>query len=303
MLERRRCFLVAASLMVTALRHNPGWAFRTEPKVVLGSDGPGQRQILKVLQTRYPGLASDASVSALQARRPGGVYVSVGPQALESALAVDLDGPLLSAFTSREAYERLLKAGPARARKQVTGIFAEASPTAQLKLIAAIFEQRVTVGVLLSDANAALERSIRQGAEGVGLDVEIVRVQHSADVMRELARLGHADVLLALPDSTLYSANSLRLILESTYRRGQPVIGFSTSMVAAGTLATAYASIEDTVVDLADVVDSASLGHVSEARYPKYWRVVVNDSVAQSLDVPIGASVRAMGDSPKGRSS
>lgn len=303
MLERRRRLLVAASLMATSWRHVPVWAFRAEPKVVLGSDGPGQRQILKVLQARYPGLVSDASVPVLQAHRPGGVYVSVGPQALESALAAELDGPLLSVFTSREAYERLLKAAPARTRKTVLGIYAEASPTAQLQLIAAIFERRVTVGVLLGEASAALERLIRQGAESAGLDVEIVRVPPSADVLRELARLGRADVLLALPDSNLYTANKLRLILESTYRRGQPMIGFSTSMVAAGTLATAYASIGDIVVDLAETVDAVSVGHMSEVRYPKYWRVVVNDSVAQSLDVPIGAAVRAMGDSPKGRSS
>lgn len=303
MQEHRRCFLAAAVALASSTCRWPVLAAGVEPKVFFGADGPVQRQVFKALQARYSGLAWETDVTALAARRSGGVYVSVGPGALERALRIDLDAPLVSAFTSRETFARLLRAAPMPVRRPVTALFAEVSPAVQFRLIAAVFERRVSVGVLLGPASQDLEPLIRRSAAAVGLDVDIECVAAAGEVMRGLARLGRAHVLLALSDSTLYTEDNLRSILESTYRRGQPMFGFSPSMVAAGTLASAYAGIDDTVADLSEVVEALAQGRAVEPRYPKYWRVAVNESVARSLDVPIPAAVRAMGEFAGGRTS
>jgi ABC-type uncharacterized transport system substrate-binding protein len=173
-----------------------------------------------------------------------------------------------------------------------------------LQLTAAIFETRITVGVLLSDASAYLEKPLRQAAVQYGIDLVLEHVAATSDAVRSLTRLRGAQVLLAVPDATLYSPDTLRAILESTYRRGMPVIGFSAATVAAGTLATAYPTIDDVAADLSELVDSLpGSGNVSlpEARYPRYWRVSINDSVARSLGVTISERVINMGNYPPGK--
>jgi ABC-type uncharacterized transport system substrate-binding protein len=130
----------------------------------------------------------------------------------------------------------------------------------------------------------------------------VERVAPSVDVVRSLTRLRGVQVLLAVPDNVLYTPDTLRAILESTYRRGMPVIGFSSATVAAGTLATAYCAIDDVVADLADLLDGP--GEVlPEPRFPQYWRVVVNDSVARSLGVPLSERILRLGNKPAGRSN
>jgi ABC-type uncharacterized transport system substrate-binding protein len=77
------------------------------------------------------------------------------------------------------------------------------------------------------------------------------------------------------------------------------MIGFSTSMVAAGTLAAAYSSVDDTVAQLGEVIDMLQSGRVPEPQYPKYWRVAINESVARSLNVVINDAARGMGNRPR----
>jgi putative ABC transport system substrate-binding protein len=208
----------------------------------------------------------------------------------------------VSVLTSSQADRQLVALDVGRDRSTVTAIYAEASPMAQLQLIAAIFESRITVAVLLSDASAYLERPLRQAAASVGLDLLVEHLAPSDDVARSLTRLRGAQVLLAVPDSTLYTPDTLRVLLESTYRRGMPVVGFSSATVVAGTRATAYCAVDDVVADLVEVIEgSAVAGPMPEPRFPQYWRVIVNESVARSLGVPMSDRVRQLGNQPPGR--
>jgi putative ABC transport system substrate-binding protein len=170
-------------------------------------------------------------------------------------------------------------------------------------LISALFERRVNVGVLLSEASGHLERPLQQAATQVGVDLMLERVNASSDVVRALSRFTGLHALLMVPDSTLYTADSLRAVLESTYRRRLPVIGFSPATVSAGTLAAAHAGIDDVVADLADVMEAwaaQTSSALPDPRFPRYWRVAVNESVARSLGVPITDKVRQLGHAPSG---
>lgn len=302
--------------MLAALGLAQGWAVgrvqaasTRELRIVAGPEAMAGRQILQALRVRYPGLVADADAASLaDARRGAGglMHVAVGSAGLRRALESGLKGPLVSVLASSQAYRQLLSQEPARDRGPVTAIHAEAGPFAQMQLIAAIFEGRATVGVLLSEASAYLERGLRQAATATGLDLLVERVAPSVDVVRSLTRLRGAQVLLAVPDSALYTPDTLRAILESTYRRGMPVIGFSAATVAAGTLAAAHCAVDDVVADLADLLDSLALPTapeaLPEARFPQYWRVAVNDSVARSLGVPLSERILRLGNRPTGRS-
>lgn len=278
-----------------------------ELRLIMGVETASGRQILQDLKLRYPGLVVEAELPApSEARRnPGVTQVAIGSAGLRRALESGARGPLVSVLASSQVYRQLLAQEAGREKGTVTAIYAEASPLAQLQLISAIFEGRANVGVLLSDASSYLERPLRHAAAATGLDLLVERVAPSVDVVRSLTRLRGAQVLLAVPDSALYTPDTLRAILESTYRRGMPVVGFSSATVAAGTLATAYCSTDDVVADLVDLLDglgSPSAAEVlPEPRFPQYWRVAVNESVARSLGVPLNDRILRLGNRPTGR--
>lgn len=273
-------------------------AANAELRVITSGGNEATRQILEVMARRLRGFVSDSDARALAQRRGPAVYVSLGPAALQAGLGVSLGGPLLSLFTSNEVYTRLVTAASSSSRQQTGAIFAEASPESQMELIRALYTRKVDVAVLLSESTANQEASIRRAARVNDLDIEVQFVNQGESAVRALTRVGSATVLLTVPDRDLYTAESLRNILESTYRRGQAVIGFTPSLVTAGTLAAAYASIDDTVAHAAELIAAMAAGQPPEPRYPLYWRVAVNDTVARSLNLVVADRVRGLGNPP-----
>jgi ABC-type uncharacterized transport system substrate-binding protein len=272
-----------------------------ELRVLTAPDASAQRPLLAALRLRLPGLVADADPAVLDARR-GGAWLTLGPQALRRALEADAHVPIVSALSSSQTYRKLLSASP-RDPGSTTAVFAEASPAAQMQLIAALFERRVVVGILLSEASSYLERPLRQAAQAAGLDVQLTYAGAGQDPVRAINALNAAQVLLAVPDGSLYTPDALRSVLESTYRRSLPVIGFSAATVNAGTLACAHADLDDVAADLLDLIDSLGGGGapLPEARYPRYWRVAINDNVARSLGLPVSDKLRSLGVRPIGR--
>lgn len=273
-------------------------AANAELRVITSGENEATRQILEVMARRLRGFVSDSDARALAQRRGPAVYVSLGPAALQAGLGVSLGGPLLSLFTSNEVYTRLVTVSGSSLRQQTGAIFAEASPQSQMELIRAIYTRKVDVAVLLSESTANQEASIRRAARANDLDIDVQFVSQGESAVRALTRVRSATVLLTVPDRDLYTAESLRDILESTYRRGQAVIGFTPSLVTAGTLAAAYASIDDTVAHAAELVTAMTGGQPLEPRYPLYWRVAINDTVARSLNLVVADRVRGLGNPP-----
>ncbi|WP_230179972.1 hypothetical protein [Aquabacterium sp. CECT 9606] len=296
--------LGAGQCWVGPVAHAAGPGPSRELRIITSPDGASGAQILQALRLRYPALVVEADPLVLEARKGPAMTVSIGPAALRRALEAGSRNPLVSVLTSSQTYRRLLAQDVVSDRSGITAIYAEASPLAQLQLIAAIFERRITVGVLLSDASAYLERLLRQAAASVGLDLLVEQLAASSDVARSLTRLRGAHVLLAVPDSTLYTPETLRVLLESTYRRGMPVVGFSSATVVAGTLATAYCAVDDVVADLVELIEgtgASGSAPLPEPRFPQYWRVIVNENVARSLGMPMSDKVRQLGKQPPGR--
>jgi ABC-type uncharacterized transport system substrate-binding protein len=268
-----------------------------ELRIATGVTNEATSEIVAALTRRFPTAQAAEDVRTLVARSGPGLYLAVGPAALQAALAADVPGTLVSSFVSSEAFRRLRSAVPARGRT-LTGVYAEASPAAQMQLIRHLYRRRVMVGVLLSASTRHLQPAIERAADGADLAVSFVEVHPGESPVRSLAALTSASVLLAVPDPDLYNAEVARAILESTYRRRQGVIGFSKSMVGAGTLAAAYATLDDVVAQLDEMIDALLAGQVLEPQYPAYWRVAINESVARSLDIVVDAGTRTLGNLP-----
>ncbi len=290
----RRGILCSVLGFVAPVSGGSGAGF--ELRVITSDLSATTRQTITLLTQRFPRLQANSDLSALV--RPGAtVYVALGFSALDAALATGLDASLLALYVSNEQYRWLSAAHRhVRARSPITAIYTESSPLQQMQLVRAIFKRELTVGVMLSENTSHLEVALRQAAQSHQLQLEVQPFERGANVVRTIGRFNAADVLLAIPDRQIFAAETLRNLLETTYRRRQPVIGFSAALVRAGALASAYAGIEDTVTQAIGVIEQLINARAPAAQYPAYWRVLVNESVARSLNVPIDDVVRKLGN-------
>lgn len=298
--QRRRVFLRALTLLALPARVQSATIAQPDLRVLAHNTGEATQQIVAVLKREFPGAQVGSDIEGL-AQRPGGIFVAIGPAALRTALAANLNRPLVSLFVSNDTYMRLLDQFPAgRSFAMTTAIFAEAAPVDQLRLVRHLYGQPVLVGALLSSNTAHLEPELTLAARAAGLEVKIQMVSRDETAARAISRLADAKVLLAIPDQALYTSDSIRAVLETGYRRNLAMVGFSQALVSAGALASAYASIDDIVLHLRQWVQPLAAGHIPKPQYPMYWRVAINDRVAASLDVPIDPSVRTLGNRPEG---
>ena len=275
----------------------PGYEIR----VVTGDNGPVTQQILQSLRRQYPALQAGSDLAHLASRGGRGLYLSIGPSALQAILRSKVDGVVVSMFCSSAAYMELMsQAGPEK-RRSVTAIYAEAAPTHQMQLLSGLLGREAIVAALLTENTFYLEPLLQDAARRAGLTLRIERVRTDENVSRALTRVASAAAILAVPDSSIYTPDNLRTILESTYRRSQIVVGFSTALVKAGTTATAYSTIDDVLAELDQVIRSIASGGIPAPKFPRYWRVAINESVARSLNIVVTDQVRVMGEQPPGK--
>lgn len=236
-------------------------------------------------------------VRSLLERKGAAVYAAIGPRALQELVDADVSAPTLSLFASNEAYTRIkATTRPERRHEVLTAIYAEASPQQQMHLIRELYKRRLLVGIMLTMATAHMQSLLEQAARNNDLALQVRLLDADEQPLHAMSKMAECKVLLMVPDRNLYTADNLRYILESAYRRGQGVIGFSGELVRAGTVAGAYASIDDIAAQASKVLGDLAAGRIVGEQYPEYWRVQINDRVARSLNLVVEDSTYSLGN-------
>lgn len=271
-------------------------------RIAIADESEPTKRIAEGLQKRFPSAQVVTDFTASFPKKKNVVYIAVGPSALRSLLAKDLDGVIVSIFTSSQAYRAILEGAPKARVNAVTAIYAEPSPYSQLHLISMLYKRRVRVAVLVSDKTSYLLPVLSQAATQANIDLTFEYVSTDDGLNRVLNRVAHVPVILAIPDSTIYSADNIRTILVTTYRHNQSVVGFSASLVTAGAMASTFSSIEDVLGQTEELLLAfAASGRLPEPQFPKYFDVVINDHVARSINVVIDEAVRRLSRKPGAR--
>lgn len=270
----------------------PGYRFQ----IVTADDGSVTSRIAEDLYKRLVPIFAGYRTELAQRRRM--VYVAIGPNALREVAGRRCDCVVISAFTSSQVWRAIVdKLPPARARA-MTAVYAEPAPADQLRLAALLYRRPVRAAVLLGPETAfllphLLPQLLPQLLPPLPGQAEVLHVARGDDLSDVLARTGRAEVLLALPDSTVYNPENIRNILLSTYRRKQGVIGFSADMVKVGALASTYSEIEDINTQVAELAAGfAASGRLPPPQFPRYFRTAINEGVARSLDVDVSEEAR-----------
>lgn len=270
-------------------------------RIVTVDDSEVTKRIVDGLQKKFPGAPIFTNPNRRLLKKREGIYIAVGPSALRALLAQNLDGVIVSVFTSGQAYKAILDSMPESRFNAVTAIYAEPAPSDQLRLISLLYKKKVNVAVFVSEKTAYLQPILRQASFQTSMPLAIEHV--SADNLnRALNRIGDLPVLLATPDSTIYNGENLRNILVTTYRHHQAVVGFSTALVKAGALASAYSGIDDIIAQVGELLnDFQATGRLPDPQFPKYFSVVINDDVARSLNLVIDDEARNFSRKPDAR--
>jgi hypothetical protein len=215
--------------------------------------------------------------------------VAVGLSALrgmqEMFAAAPSPPPLLAILVPRVAFERL--ADPARLRTgTLSAVFLDQPPGRQLELIRLALPSARSVGILVGPESrnlaAGLERAARERA--LHLHVEQAEVDGLFPALQSV--LADADLLLALPDPSVFSSQTAAAILSASYRRRVPLVGFSPAYSRAGALLSLYTTPAQAGVQGAELLRQVLAGRPLPApTWPREFSVSVNADVARSLDL------------------
>lgn len=259
-------------------------------QILTGDDSEVTRRIAEDLYKRLVPTFAGFRTELGQRRRM--LYVAIGPAALRDAVARRCDCVIISAFTSSQVWRALTAKTPAARAGLITAVYAEPAPADQLRLAALLYGRPVRVGAILGEDTTFLRPELES-------EVDVQPFAAGDDINHTLNRMTRSEVLLAMPDGDVYNPENVRNILLSTYRRKQGVIGFSADMVKVGALATTYSEIEDINTQVAEIAAAFVVtGNLPPPQFPRYFRTVVNEGVARSLDVRVTDNARRFSNLP-----
>lgn len=258
--------------------------------------------VVNTFQARLPApLIRVDGTRRTQSAKPPGLYIAIGKTALHALLQRDDATPILSLLVPSATYYQELDSARDTHKGVVSAIFPDPSPKDQIKLIQLIFGRTAVISVPLSEKNGSFVPLLESLAatDRAKLHIEIVTKEET--VFSAIGDAKANSVLLALPDGDLYNARTIRNALLSSYRRGLPIVGYSASMVRAGSLASVTSSIEDIAAQLGEVLEEFQVtGSIPQPEFPRYFVVKVNDSVASSLNVVVSETARKFARQPQG---
>jgi putative ABC transport system substrate-binding protein len=118
----------------------------------------------------------------------------------------------------------------------VTGVALEFPQATQLEWMRRLLPHARRIGVMFDPTlNQDWIDSARRAAAGMGLDLVPIPIRDATELPAGLKKLDRAaDVLWAIPDKTVYSSQTLKQVMLSSFRSRIPVVGLSGAWVKAG---------------------------------------------------------------------
>lgn len=206
-----------------------------------------------------------------------------------ASIAVEGKFPVLCVLVSKAGFEKLVTNLPEKQKnKSISAIYFDQPIERQIALIAATLPDKAKIGLLYSSHSADME-NYREAISESGLELIEKQIESPELLFRELeAVLEKSDVLLTIPDATVYNALSMRNVLLTTYRYKVPVIGLSPAYVRAGALCAVFSSPAQIAAQATTLAMLYSeKGILAQSQYPIDFFVSSNLQVARSLGIQL----------------
>lgn len=215
---------------------------------------------------------------------PDCLYIALGHRALDKAILHLKDAHVLSVLTSSVTFKDKFQERPAT----ISAIYAEPSLDHQVALIKNIFRKDFKIGVLYSEKSTNSLNDIKALQKKYQFGLVSTLVENQNNLKRHLDTIASADVLLAIPDNTIYNKYNFKQIILTTYANNQPIIGFSRNFVKSGALASSFSSIKHIAEEAALNITYFSIsGELLEPYYADKYGISVNDQISRSLGITV----------------
>lgn len=187
---------------------------------------------------------------------------------------------------------------------EFSAIFVDQPWDRQVSLLRAALPYRNRIGILLSPGTNWKTEELRRLLLDRGATLATQVADSSGTLSGDLERiLSRSDLLLAIPDNTIYNSSNIRDIILSSYRHGIPLVGLSQSYVNAGALCAVFSTLEQLAAQTsAAVIAYAKSRQLRGPQYPDSYSIAVNRQVARSLEIELPSleAIRNQMDKTKG---
>lgn len=161
----------------------------------------------------------------------------------------------------------------------------------QVQFIKLINKRWKTISYLSSETKPVDDAAIERCARKYGMKIYKVNTIDSTHLGNNVKdALYHSDLLLALPDKSIYNSKTVKNILLSSYRIRKPVIAFSRNFVNAGAIASIHSDIEQiasAASNLARLYFSNRLSFNRNINHPENFDISFNRQVFKALNLYI----------------
>jgi len=227
-------------------------------------------------------VAASKVLSGYSKKRLAAIY-SLGTSAAEYAQTEFPDYPLVAAM--------ILKDSVIKQKNNQTGILLHFSAEVQLEWVRKFLPEAKRVGILYDPAlNSAWVKEVESAAQKTGIEVITFKVSTPKQLISGLKYINkNADVLLAIPDQTVYSGKTAKQVLVYTYRNRIPFVGLSASWVKAGALYALEVDYRDLGRQAAELIKKNLAGTPPETSifHPEKIAYSVNSKIIDYLRLEI----------------
>jgi len=217
------------------------------------------------------------------------LVVAVGIKATELAVT-QTNRPVLAVMVPQAGYEDLLaQALPKKTAPAISAIYLNQPWDRQLDFLHAALPDRHKIGLLFSSSTHIDITHLRRKVADRNGSLVTQLVHSTGGLFAALERvLKDSDLLMAVPDSMIYSNSNIRNILLTSYHHGIPLVGLSQSYVTAGALCAIFSTPEQLAEQTSSAVISfARTKELPDSQYPVEFTIGINQQVARSLDIEL----------------
>ncbi len=281
-------FLIACFALCGASR--AGAEPQLNVEIVLSENSAPYQQFASALQgsaDKRFSVTVNAAPSSPRSNNPD-VLIALGLKALESLQ--NRKEPVIAALVSSNDFAAV---NTSSGQSRRTAVFIDQPKSRLLYFLRALQPKISRVGALYSRQSTTELEQLRLAAAAQNLTIEANFVSSPQDIYSSLEAVIHkAELLLALPDNSIYNGSNVRNILLTTYRDDVPLIGLSQAYVNAGALAAIFSSPEQMAADVSSILRQFSeSGALPAAQYPTSFSIATNPQVADSLKISLPAPV------------
>ena len=224
------------------------------------------------------------------------LIVTVGTTAAARIESWKIPAPTLCVLLPRQAFDTIWTRTGSDSRRTtpVGAIVLDQPASRQLHLVRMLKLKRPRVALLVGRLTRSAVVPFRTEANKLGIELHAIDLDdHDTPIAGLKKAIVENDVILALPDASTITPQHAKWLLYMAYQRSRPVLAYSQAFVDAGAIAAVYSTPSQIGSEAGEIIARAlstpgtGEDDFSGVRYPKYFTVGTNHSVARSLGIQL----------------